>query len=174
MEAHLFDRLVLMIRQCLLRYGSWALLQNVVLLCQVPPARRTLWHLHSYCHRVRPQLSWTRSLSVWIMEGFHLHNPVNSSSHTATSSGLWTSLRAARLCDLPSGQAVSSSGDNGRDNLIPKSLSPYFFYKFSPNPFNGRICELRTPAKQSLLRRSWPLLSDREIPGNWQNLEPNV
>ena len=33
-------------------------------------------------------------------------------------------------------------------------LSVTFFYKFSPNLLNGLICEDRTLAKQSLLRRS--------------------
>ena len=41
-----------------------------------------------------------------------------------------------------------------------------YLYKFSQNLLSGLICEARTRAKQSLLRRSWPLQSDREIPGN--------
>ena len=49
-----------------------------------------------------------------------------------------------------------------------------FFYKFSPKLLNGLICEARARAKQSLLRRSWPLQSDREIPGSRQNLETKV
>ena len=47
----------------------------------------------------------------------------------------------------------------------------FIFYKFSPNLLNGLICEVETRAKQSLLRRSWPLQSDREIPGNRQDLK---
>ena len=48
------------------------------------------------------------------------------------------------------------------------------FDKFSPNLLNELICEARARAKQSLLRRSWPLQSDREIPGNRQDLETKV
>ena len=53
-------------------------------------------------------------------------------------------------------------------------VNPYFFYKFSPNLLNGLICEARARAKQILLRMSWPLQSNREIPGNRQNLETKV
>ena len=49
-----------------------------------------------------------------------------------------------------------------------------FFFKFSPNLLNGLICEAGTRAKQSLLRRSRPLQSDREIPDNRQDLETKV
>ena len=46
--------------------------------------------------------------------------------------------------------------------------------KFSPNLLNGRIDEDRARSKQSLKRRPWPLPSDRDIPGNRQNLESKV
>ena len=50
----------------------------------------------------------------------------------------------------------------------------FFFYKFSTNPFIGRIGKDRAPAKQGLLRWPCPLPSDRAIPGLWQNLESKV
>ena len=50
----------------------------------------------------------------------------------------------------------------------------FVFYKFCPNLLNGGIDEDRAPAKQSLLRRPYPLPSDRAIPVLWQNLESNV
>ena len=49
------------------------------------------------------------------------------------------------------------------------AISYFLKNKFSPNLLNGLICEARARAKQSLLRRSWPLQSDREISGNRQN-----
>ena len=39
---------------------------------------------------------------------------------------------------------------------------------------NGRKDRVRANAKQRLLRRPWPLPSDREIPGYWENLESKV
>ena len=54
------------------------------------------------------------------------------------------------------------------------SADIFFLHKFSPNLLNGRIDEDRARNKQSLLRRPWPLPSDRDIPGNRQNLEAKV
>ena len=48
------------------------------------------------------------------------------------------------------------------------------FINLVPNLLNGLICEARARSKQSLLRRSWPLQSDLEIPGSRQNLETKV
>ena len=41
---------------------------------------------------------------------------------------------------------------------------------------NGRIDRVIAYAEQCLLavRRPWPLVSDREIPGIWENLESKV
>ena len=39
---------------------------------------------------------------------------------------------------------------------------------------NGRNDRVRAHAKQCLLRGLWPLPSDREIPGYWENLESKV
>ena len=50
----------------------------------------------------------------------------------------------------------------------------FYFYKFSSKFMNGGINKDRTHAKHSLLRRHWPLPSDREMPGNQQNLEPSA
>ena len=59
---------------------------------------------------------------------------------------------------------------------LPESLySMRFFNKFSSNVhMNGRNDRVRAHAKQCLLRRPWPLPSDREIPGYWENLESKV
>ena len=53
----------------------------------------------------------------------------------------------------------------------PSVAAPVFF---SPNLLNGMIDEDRAHRKQSLRHRSCPLLSDRDIPGNRQNLEAKV
>ena len=53
-------------------------------------------------------------------------------------------------------------------------LSLVYFIEFSQNLKNGMLCEFRTCAKQTLLRRPWSLPSDREIPDSRQNLETKV
>ena len=49
-----------------------------------------------------------------------------------------------------------------------------FFVKFSSNALNGCVDKVRARARRSLLRRSLPLPSDREIPGIRHNLEAKV
>ena len=52
-------------------------------------------------------------------------------------------------------------------------LGHIFFYKFSSNVWMDGM-SVKAHAKQCLLRRLWPLPSDREIPVYWKNLESKV